>query len=59
MVKHDTTWSNFKVNPAHAKRLKPGVQFSAVMSNKVGDAIAIWPSKAAKTPSVVLGGTLK
>ena len=59
MVKHDTTWSNFKVNPAHAKWLKPGVQFSAVMSNKFGDVIAIWPSKAAKTPSIVLGGTLK
>ncbi len=59
MVKHDTTWNNFRVNPAHAKWLKPGVQFSAVMSNKFGDVIAIWPSKAARTPSIVLGGTLK
>jgi hypothetical protein len=37
MVKHDTTWNNFRVNPAHAKWLKPGVQSSAVMSNKFGD----------------------
>lgn len=59
MVKHDTTWSNFKVNPAHGKWLKPGTQFSAVMAHKFGDVIAIWPSKTAKVPSMVLGATLK
>ena len=59
MVKHDTTWSNFKVNPAHAKWLKPGTQFSSVMARKFGDVIAIWPSKSAKTPSMVLGAALK
>lgn len=59
MVKHDTTWSNFKVNPAHGKWLKPGTQFSAVMAQKFGDVIAIWPSKNAKVPSMVLGATLK
>ena len=59
MVKHDTTWSNFKVNPAHARWLKPGSQFSAVMARKFGDVIAIWPNKNAKTPSMVLGATLK
>jgi hypothetical protein len=58
MVKHDTTWSNFKVNPAHAKWLKPGTQFSSVMGSKLGDVIATWPNKNAKTPSMVLGATL-
>ncbi|HET9622898.1 MAG TPA: hypothetical protein VFP84_16105 [Kofleriaceae bacterium] len=59
LVKHDTTWANFKVNPADAKWLKPGTQFSSVMGGKLGDVIAIWPSKSAKTPSMVLGATLK
>jgi hypothetical protein len=59
LVKHDTTWSNFKVNPASAHWLKPGLQFSAVMGDKYGDVIATWPSKTAKTPSMVLGATLK
>ena len=59
MVKHDTTWSNFKVNPAHARWLKPGLQFSSVMGDKFGDVVAIWPSKTAKTPSMVLGAALR
>ncbi|HEY0481248.1 MAG TPA: hypothetical protein VGD37_27220 [Kofleriaceae bacterium] len=44
-VKHDTTWSNFKVNPAHARWLKPGVQFSSVQGSKFGDVVAIWPNR--------------
>jgi hypothetical protein len=59
MVKHDTTWTNFKVSTAHAKQLTRGVVFSAVQHGKLGDVIAIWPSKAAKTPSMVLGATLR
>jgi hypothetical protein len=59
IVTHDTTWTDFKINPAQAKLLKPGVVFSALYYNNLADVIAIWPNKTAKTPSVVLGGAIK
>jgi hypothetical protein len=59
MVKHDTTWMDFKVRTVFQKILKPGVTFSSLNhNNKPGDVIAIW-QKGAKTPSMVLGGTIK
>jgi hypothetical protein len=58
-VKHDTTWTDFKIRTPFQKILKPGVTFSVVFKdNKPGDVIAIW-QKGAKTPSLVLGGAVK
>lgn len=54
-VVHDHTWTPFELSAKYVAWLKPGVQFSAVD----GDVIAIWPSKAAKAPSMVLGGEVK
>ncbi len=55
MVKHDTTWTDFQINLQFEKVLKPGVVFSQVD----GDVVAIWPNKSAKTPSWVLGASIK
>lgn len=58
--KFDTTWSDFKIDPKFEKLLKPGVVFSSTYGGgEKADVIAIWPSKTAKTPSWVLGATLK
>jgi hypothetical protein len=54
-VVHDHTWTPFQLAAKHAPWLKPGVQFSAVDA----DVIAIWPSKNAKAPSMVLGAEVK
>jgi hypothetical protein len=54
-VVHDYTWINFEVSAKYASWLRPGVQFSSVEK----DVIAIWPSKNAKAPSMVLGGAVK
>jgi hypothetical protein len=59
MVKHDLTWGDFEVNPAQAKLLKPGVVFSASYGVKVSDVLAVWPSKSATVPSIVLGAPVK
>jgi hypothetical protein len=59
IVTHDTTWTDFHINPAQAKLLKPGVVFSALYLGNLADVIAVWPSKTAKTPSIVLGGAIK
>lgn len=55
VVTIDTTPKSFELSAKYAPWLKPGVRFSAVDR----DAIAIWPSKAAKAPSVVLGAEVK
>jgi len=60
MVEHDTTWADFKVNPAQTALLKKGVVFSSYYaSGSVADVIAIWPNKGATTPSMVLGAKVK
>ncbi len=59
VVTYDTTWADFKINPAHADRLKTGAVFSAVYGDKFADVVAIWPSANATTPSEVLGARLK
>ncbi|HET9622899.1 MAG TPA: hypothetical protein VFP84_16110 [Kofleriaceae bacterium] len=54
-VTRDNTWFDVKVNKKYASQLKPGEQFSAA-----GKALlAVWPSKTAKVPSIVLGGAVK
>ena len=58
-VTHDTTWTDFHVNVADEKLLKPGVMFSTVFVDAVGDVVATWPNKTAKMPSMVLGGVVK
>jgi hypothetical protein len=59
MVKHDNTWPDFKANLAYEKVLKPGVMFSALYLDGLADIVATWPNKSAKTPTWVLGGTVK
>jgi hypothetical protein len=60
-VTHDTTLNDFTIadSPALDKVLKPGVVFSALHWQSAAEVIAIWPNKTAKTPSWVLGGTVK
>jgi hypothetical protein len=59
MVKHDLTWGDFEINAAQAKLLKPGVVFSTTYGQKVSDVLAVWPSKSATVPSLVLGAPVK
>jgi hypothetical protein len=54
-VAHDRTWEPFELPARYATWLTPGAVFSVVG----GDVIAVWPSKTAKTPSMVLGGPVK
>jgi hypothetical protein len=54
-VVHDETGKNIPVTATHASWLKRGVVFSLVDQ----DVIAVWPSKTAKVPSMVLGGAVK
>jgi hypothetical protein len=56
MVTRDTSYAaDFRVSMAGQKWLKPGVRFSSTD----GDVVAIWPSKSAALPSMVLGGVVK
>jgi hypothetical protein len=60
MVTRDTSYvADFKINPTGQKWLKPGVRFSATYANTTMDVIAVWPSKTASLPSMVLGGLVK
>ena len=59
IVTYDTTWADFKINPAHAPLLKAGVVFSSVYGDKFFDVVAIWSNANATTPSMVLGARLK
>ena len=59
IVEHDNTWDDFKIAPSTATWLKPGVVFSSVHQNEGSDVLAVWPSKSAKLPSLILGGTVK
>jgi hypothetical protein len=54
-VVHDETGKNIPASARFASWLKPGAVFSLVDQ----DVIAVWPSKAAKLPSMVLGGAVK
>jgi hypothetical protein len=60
MVTHDATWGAFKIKKMFAPLLKKGVMFSSTGHQEEGaDVIAIWPSKAAELPSLVLGAAVK
>lgn len=59
VVTYDTTWSDFKINPAQAPILEAGVKFSAVYGDKFHDVVAIWSNANATTPTEVLGARLK
>ncbi|MEO7730493.1 MAG: hypothetical protein ABIY55_05935, partial [Kofleriaceae bacterium] len=60
IVTHDATWGTFKIKKAFAPLLKKGVMFSSINSKDEGaDVIAIWPSKSAELPSLVLGAAVK
>ena len=62
-VSENEQWADFKINKKYAALLKPGVKFSAVSPNgndKLGmDVIAMWPNKAAETPTWLLGAVIK
>jgi hypothetical protein len=58
VITYDTTWSDFKINPAQAARLKPGVMFSAVYGEKFFDVVATWKTNNATSPTEVLGAAL-
>lgn len=59
VVTYDTTWADFKINPAHAARLAPGVVFSAVYGETFFDVVATWTTSNATTPSEVLHAQVK
>jgi hypothetical protein len=61
MVKHDTTPGDLTVTKQTAAFVKTGMRFSAIFPHDKGlaDVFAVWPSKTAKLPSMVLGGTVK
>ncbi len=60
MVTHDATWGAFKIKKAYAPLLKKGVMFSSVGGQDEGaDIVAIWPSKTAELPTLVLGAAVK
>lgn len=58
MVKHDTTPTDWTVSAKSAAMLKPGVRFS-VTAYGGREVVAVWPSKTAKLPSMVLGAAVK
>jgi hypothetical protein len=51
----DQTEKDFELEAKYASWIKPGARFSAIEK----DVIAVWPSKNAKAPSMVLGGAVK
>jgi len=60
IVSYDETWAPFKINKAYASQLKKGVRFSSVRADKGGaDILAVWPSKTAPLPTLVLGAPVK
>jgi len=60
IVTHDTTWQDFTVTTESAKVLKPGLAFSATYGASLeAEVVALWPSKDAKLPTMVLGAKLK
>jgi hypothetical protein len=60
LVTHDTTWGSFKIRKDDAPLLKKGVMFSSMSNGDKGaEVVAIWPSKTAELPSMVLGATVK
>lgn len=60
LVTHDTTWGTFKIRKDDAPLLKKGVMFSSVgTADKGMEVIALWPSKTADLPSMVLGAKVK
>lgn len=60
VVTYDTTWTDFKVNPAHVPLLKKGVVFSGSShNNSAHDILAIWKDKNATVPMIVLGAPVK
>lgn len=60
VVTYDTTWSDFKMNPAFVPLLKKGVVFSATSKdNGPHEVLAIWKDKNATTPISVLGAPVK
>jgi hypothetical protein len=60
IVTHDTTWQDFTVTNESAKQLKSGLVFSSTYGAQLeGEVIALWPTKDAKLPSIVLGAKLK
>jgi len=54
IVTYDTTWADFKINPAHAALLKSGVVFSSVYGDPFFDVVALWSNANATTPSMLL-----
>jgi hypothetical protein len=60
VVTHDATWGAFKIKKLFAPLLKKGVMFSSIGGQDEGaDVIAIWPSKSAELPTLVLGAAVK
>lgn len=59
VVTHDHTWDPFAVSERSAQWVKPGQLFSTVGANGEMEVIAVWSSKTAKQPSLLLGGVLK
>ncbi len=59
IVTYDTTWADFKINPAQAPLLQSGVVFSGVYGDKFYDVVALWSNANATTPTMVLGAQLK
>ncbi|NVB77792.1 MAG: hypothetical protein HOV81_05300 [Kofleriaceae bacterium] len=59
IVTHDHTWDPFAVSERSATWVKPGQLFSTVGANGEMEVIAVWSSKTAKQPSLLLGGVLK
>jgi hypothetical protein len=60
-VRHDTTPRDLVVTTASAKQLKAGMRFSAVFPHEKGlpEVFAVWASKTATLPSMVLGAQVK
>lgn len=55
VVTKDNTWQDIRVLPRYGSMLKPGTMFS-VLDDEV---LAVWPSKKAAAPSIVLGAPVK
>ena len=59
-VTRETSAYNLTIASAYQKWLRAGVRLSVTSaSNEPMDVIAVWPSKTAKLPSIVLGGSVR